>query len=485
LKKQRILFRVDGNRNIGLGHVSRCLALAELLRDDFELIFAICEPDNHILNDINKVAHRLVILSHPEDVSDFNNELNPYLTGSEIVVLDGYSFITEYETTVKKHAAAVIAIDDIPSRHFVADGIINFCGSIQPTDYSKEFYTQLYLGLDYLFLRNPFLRSLPTNKSFKDRLLLNMGGADPENATHKIIQQILDIGFSGDIEVIIGQSYPFKDSLESLIHSYSFITLNQGLSTPEIFETMSHCTMAILPPSTVALEYLSTGGLLFLHQTAENQQCIKEYLIKEKLAIDYSEFTELVKVNTHIHKLTSVVEATGVFDGSSLKRVKRLFISLSLSIIMNFRKATADDVQLVYSWAIDPEVRRFSYSKSEIPWQDHVQWFEKKISDPLCKYFIIEIDNNPVGQIRFDLSEEEQDAYIISYLIDNNWRGKGLGNSVLTKGLQKLIGTCAVKKVIGYVQDFNTASIKTFNHAGFRRIVSLKYPNSSKFELSI
>jgi len=485
LNKQIILFRVDGNQIIGFGHVSRCLALAELLRDDFELVFAICEPEAHILNDINKVSHRLVILSHPEDVSDFNNELNPYLTGSEIVILDGYSFTTEYETTVKKHAAAVIAIDDIPSRHFVADGIINFCGAIHSTDYSKEFYTQLYIGLDYIFLRSPFLRSLPTNKSFKDRLLINMGGADPGNATHKIIQQTLDSGFSGEIVVIIGQSYLFKDSLESLIHSNSFIKLKQGLTAQEMFDTMRHCKIAILPPSTVALEYLSTGGLLFLNQTAENQQCIKEYLIKKKLALDYSELAEFIKVNNHSHKVTSGVDSLGAFDGSSLLRVKKLFASLSFSIKMNFRKAVADDVQLVYSWAIDPEVRRFSNSKSEIPWQDHVQWFNKKISDPLCTYFIIEIDNTPVGQIRFDLSEEEQGAYIISYLIDKNWRGKGLGNSVLTKGLQKLIGTCAVKKAIGYVQDFNTASVKAFNHAGFRRIVSLKYPNSSKFELSI
>lgn len=484
MKKQRIFFRVDGNQNIGLGHVSRCLALAELLHDDFEIVFAIYEPDAHILNDIKQVSNKVIILSLPTDVFGFNNELNSYLTGTEIVVLDGYSFTAEYEYTVKNHSAAVITIDDIPSRHFVADGIINFCGSVQSADYSKEFYSQLYLGLDYLFLRNPFLRSLPISKSINNALLLNMGGADPENLTYKILQQMIESGFSGEIEVIIGQSYPFKESLESFIDSHDFITLKHGLTAQEMFNTMSYCTMAILPPSTVALEYLSTGGLLFLNQTAENQRCIKEYLIKKKLALDYSEFTEFIKINNHSYRVTSGVDAREAFDGSSLQRVKKLFTSLSLSIKINFRKATADDVQQVYSWAIDPEVRRYSYSKSEILWQDHVQWFNKKISDTLCEYFIIEIGNSPVGQIRFEYSDEEQGAYVISYLIDKNWRGKGLGNSVLIKGIQKLIKVRAVEKVVGYVQNFNTASIKAFNQAGFKKIVSLKYLNSSKFELS-
>ncbi len=486
MEKQRILFRVDGNRNIGLGHVSRCLALAELLHDDFEVVFVIREPDAQILDDVKKVSHKVILLPIHTDVSDFNNELTPHLTGSEIVVLDGYAFTTEYESTIKKKAAAVITIDDIPSRHFVADGIINFCGSIQQTEYSKEFYSQLYLGLDFLFLRSPFLRSLPISKRMNNTLLLNMGGADPGNLTYKILQQILESGFSGEIEVIIGQSYPFKKTLESLVDSHPFITLKHGLTAQEMFNTMRYCTMAILPPSTVALEYLSTGGLLFLNQTAENQRCINKYLLQEKMAFDYSEFSGFVNNHSNLPngKISSFSLPVKSFDRSSLKRIKELFASLSVSLKMKFRRAKADDAELAFDWANDPEVRKYSYSKSEILWKDHVQWFTKKISDNFCKYFIVEIDSIPVGQIRFDLSDDEPETYVISYLISKDWRGKGLGNSILVKGIQNLRTAHPVQKIIGYVQDLNIVSIKAFDRAGFKKIVSLEYPKSSKFELS-
>ncbi|MEQ1586320.1 MAG: UDP-2,4-diacetamido-2,4,6-trideoxy-beta-L-altropyranose hydrolase [Cyclobacteriaceae bacterium] len=483
MKKRHILFRADGNRNIGLGHISRCLALAELLHDDFEIYFAICEPEAYVLDEVKKITLQIISLPKPASIDDFNGELSSYLTGREIVVLDGYSFTTEYESIVKKSAASVIAIDDIPNRHFVADGVINFCGTIDASEYSKEFYTQLYIGFDYLFLRKPFLR-MQSKKSPSDMLLLNMGGADSGNETQRILHEVLESGFSGRILVIIGQSYPYKASLEPIVRSHSFITVKQGLTALEMFNAMNQCAMAILTPSTVALEFLSTGGVLFVNQTAKNQQCIKEYLLRQKLAFDYSEFMEFVTVNRNNANKVASGKSDGLIDGSSLQRVKDLFISISISANLKFRKAVEKDVALVFKWANDPEVRKYSYSNSEILWQEHVQWFARKISDPLCEYFIVEMDKGPIAQIRFDFSREEHGAYVISYQIDKNWRGKGLGYPVLVKGMQKLIEVRTVEKIIGYVQNSNIPSIKAFRSAGFREIVSLKYSNSSKFELS-
>lgn len=479
MNKPCIFFRVDGNSTIGLGHVSRCTALAELLRENFEITFAICEPDSHILFALTKVATRVISLPVPKDTEQFNGELHSHLAGNEIIVLDGYHFTTAYEISVKKKSAAVIAIDDIPSRHFVADGIINFCGAVKPSDYSREFYTQLYLGLNYLFLRSPFLRSHPEKKSTDNKLLLNMGGADPTNETHRILKQLLDFKYSGEIVVVVGQSYRHVESLKILIGTHPSIKLEQGLSAEAMFDVMRHCPMAVLPPSTVALEYLSTGGLLFVNLLAENQRCMRSYLIEEGLAYDYTRLTEGVMSMQSDNSMVAKI-----FDGSSLNRVRDLFMSLSLSSKIKLRKAIVTDATTVYDWANDPDVRQSSYSKAAISWDGHIQWFISKIADPRCEYFIAEIDTVPVAQIRFDLSAEEDEAYVISYLIAKDWRGKGLGNPVLIKGIQKLGDAQNARKIVGYVKNSNNASIKAFDRAGFKKIETLKYPDSSKFVLS-
>jgi UDP-2,4-diacetamido-2,4,6-trideoxy-beta-L-altropyranose hydrolase len=43
-EKSRIVLRADGNSRIGLGRVIRSLALAQMLDEVFECVFAIQEP---------------------------------------------------------------------------------------------------------------------------------------------------------------------------------------------------------------------------------------------------------------------------------------------------------------------------------------------------------------------------------------------------------------------------------------------------------
>ena len=37
--KRRLIFRADANATIGRGHFSRCLAIADMLYNDFEIVF--------------------------------------------------------------------------------------------------------------------------------------------------------------------------------------------------------------------------------------------------------------------------------------------------------------------------------------------------------------------------------------------------------------------------------------------------------------
>ena len=485
--KQKVIFRADGNSTIGLGHVSRCLALAELLSKNFDISFALQEPDDYLLSTIKKVTSHVISLQ-PRYSTDpgFTTELKSYLTGNEIVVLDGYSFSTEYEKFVRSAAGAVVCIDDIPNRHFVSDIIINFCGEIASKHYSHENYTRLLLGLDYLFLRSPFLRGPYGKKDFSNRLFLNMGGADPTNEALKILSTLQEINYKGEIELVVGHHYAHTRSLEFILQKNDSIILNQGLNAEEMYRCMNKCSMAILPPSTVALEFLSTGGLVFLHQTTDNQVLLKNYLVHKKLAYHYSSFNEHILNNSFKAFFQEVMDRQkNIFDGSSLARVQEIFKAQNLQRVLSLRKVTVEDMHQCFEWANDPEVRKYSYSAAPIVWDSHVEWFTKKMADANCHYFIGEIKNSCVGQIRFDLSDEEIGVFMISYAIDKNWRGKGLGYRFLAKGVEQLVKLSSVKKIVGYVQEMNIASIKAFQKAGFKTVHTIRYPNSLKFELSL
>lgn len=485
MAKQKIIFRADGNSKIGFGHISRCLALAELLSKDHYICFAIQGPNQDLLDNLKKVVNEVVVLAHSEPSTHaFLTELDSHVTGEEIIVLDGYHFNTAYEENLKKSARAVVSIDDIPNRHFVSDLVFNFCGALSARDYSREFYTQLFLGFEYVFLRLPFLRSFPENKKFNNHLFLNMGGADSGNETLKILNELIAIEYSGEIEVVIGNNYPHLTSLGPILKNRDSILINQGLTAEEMFNCMNRCALAIVPPSTVALEFLSTGGLTFLHQTASNQAFQKSYLIDSKLAFDYAAFKSIGLTNPEPLFQRCMKVQKNVFDGSSMSRVQKIFSELGLSCQLSLRRVTTNDIRQCFKWANDPEARKHSYSTGSIPWEDHVQWFDGKMANANCFYFIAEIENSSVGQIRFDFLEDE-DAFQISYALDQQWRGKGLSYYLLTRGIQKLNLLTPLKMIIGYVHKTNAASVKAFQKAGFTMFLSKSYPDSFKFELSV
>src|SRR5690242_18864490 len=147
MRKTKIVFRADGNSQIGLGHVVRSLALAEMLHEAFDCVFAIQAPSPDLQQQIMAVCAEIIMLPVcTKQESNFINELDNHLTGNEIVVLDGYVFETAYQKYIKSKGCTLACIDDIYAYHFVADVIINHSGGIHKELYSVKPYTQCFLG---------------------------------------------------------------------------------------------------------------------------------------------------------------------------------------------------------------------------------------------------------------------------------------------------------------------------------------------------
>ena len=89
-------------------------------------------------------------------------------------------------------------------------------------------------------------------------------------------------------------------------------------------ELMQKCTYAVLTPSTICYEYLTIGGIVFLIQIAENQQKIKQYFLKEKLAFELESLTN-GKENEFPYSLTQQIK---IFDRLSPERLTNIFYSL-------------------------------------------------------------------------------------------------------------------------------------------------------------
>ena len=136
--------------------------------------------------------------------------------------------------------------------------------------------------------------------------------------------------------------------------------------------------------------------------------------------------------------------------------------------MLKLRQVSEKDCRLIWTWANDPEVRAVSFSSEAIPYEHHVTWFESKLNDPSCYFYIAEDRNHePVGQVRYEREGTEAE---ISISLDRKFRGKGYGSSLIRLASQELFEVSDVEVIHAYIKEGNEAAIGAFKKAGFNSI---------------
>ena len=67
------------------------------------------------------------------------------------------------------------------------------------------------------------------------------------------------------------------------------------------------------------------------------------------------------------------------------------------------RKATYEDVDLLFKWANDPAVRNNAFNQEKIDYQEHKKWFKNRLEDKNTLIYILTKNSKDIGQIRVDI----------------------------------------------------------------------------------
>jgi len=135
---------------------------------------------------------------------------------------------------------------------------------------------------------------------------------------------------------------------------------------------------------------------------------------------------------------------------------------------LHLKKVNPADVDLLYEWANDSEVRRNAFHTEPIPYEDHVKWFANMLADVCVYQYILYEGKTPIGQIR--LNAECGEA-LIDYSISADYRGKGYGSKLLQLVKEQIIADKipGVIKIVGQVKYENPASARAFEKCGFTK----------------
>lgn len=314
----KLFIRADATTQMGIGHVMRCIALAQGWQDrGGEVTFlSYCESDT-LRQRIQEDGFKLVPIEkpHPEpgdmstslqvlnekvQITDHEKPLQDHRHRSAMhcrlevlpwFVTDGYHFDSSYQKTLRAAGARLMVIDDyshLPYYH--ADILYNQNINAKRYEYSCDQKTILLLGTDYVLLRREFLARKDRKKEIPTiarNVLVTLGGADLHNLALMAVKALNKIEL-GDLQVRIaaGPANPHVISLENeIVRSCTRheVRILRNANMPEL---MAWADLAISTGGSTCWELAFMGVPSLVLTIADNHDGIGKDLEKIGVALD-------------------------------------------------------------------------------------------------------------------------------------------------------------------------------------------------------
>ncbi len=300
---ESILIRADGDAHIGTGHIMRCLSLTEALRRTGAQVRFACAACSEALEKrilaSGATLTRLAVVPGSEADAPETCRLARQLPGrNPWVVADGYGFDADYQRAVKDAGFRLLLLDDFGhADHYYADYVLNQNLSARLDWYKRcEPETRLLLGPRYALLRPQFAAYRDWSREIPPvarKVLITMGGADPDNVTAKVVTALDDLDV--DAKVVVGGANRHYTADAGCLRMG--LTFERDVSNmPEL---MAWADIAIAAGGTTSWELAFMGVPSLLCVLADNQREIAAALDRAGVCRNLGEHATISERHMH------------------------------------------------------------------------------------------------------------------------------------------------------------------------------------------
>lgn len=265
-----VLIRVDGNTDVGMGHITRCDVLASALSSrGFEPITFLVRDDPPAVGWVKHTSYELRILSaslSPEEeiaqVRSIQDRMAPRLQ-----IIDLLSNSPEYVARLRYPATVLVSLFDAIDLPDFQNGLI-FNHNIVWWEKNREAVSdRIFSGPDYVLL-NPAYQVLSRKRAigslFKDprnRIFVNQGGGDPFGLTPKIMRALHAAGLADQTTVLIGPAFRDEEALARAVdETDGKFRVLRGLAGRETASLIASCEIAHSAGGNMMYELACVGA---------------------------------------------------------------------------------------------------------------------------------------------------------------------------------------------------------------------------------
>jgi CMP-N-acetylneuraminic acid synthetase/spore coat polysaccharide biosynthesis predicted glycosyltransferase SpsG len=209
LLRERVLFRVDGGPELGMGHVFRSLAIADVLRGSVraETQFLMDGAHPAGVRAVGEHGYDVRTLGGP-DLAECVDAIRAF--APDIVINDLRRFEPAYLRELSHLPAITVNLVDTPDDLQSAEHYEHLIVSLMKED--RESPESFYGGPEYAILREHFRGREKVVGEAPRCVLLSFGGSDPQGLTVKAARALQ--GLPADVELVAVTGHAFSDPRE-------------------------------------------------------------------------------------------------------------------------------------------------------------------------------------------------------------------------------------------------------------------------------
>ena len=300
-----VIFRADANYNIGIGHVMRCLSIADSCRaKNFGVKFIIADHDAEFL--IKNRGYEVEVLSSDYCKMDGELDLWSKINHPDIIVIDSYFATPSYFLKVKKlYECPTVYIDDLYSRPYPVDILINYNAYGLDIDYDRIYSDagiecpQLILGSTFAPLRQMF-KGLQQKKQKEtvENILIAAGGSDEFHLTSAFVETINNqnsLNFT--YHILLGALNQDKEEIRAKVSNNKNIVLHENVS--DMKTLIQSMDIVVSAAGSTLYEICACGVPLITYILAENQISGAQAFEKLNLAVNVGDIRDITSTKAN------------------------------------------------------------------------------------------------------------------------------------------------------------------------------------------
>jgi UDP-2,4-diacetamido-2,4,6-trideoxy-beta-L-altropyranose hydrolase len=281
------LFRCDASPTIGAGHVTRCLALAEILSETgWRIAFTVRPETVQTVPALAASGFKVRVLG------DSNHELEALCAetsgNADLLVVDHYQWDVAVEQACRSFARKILVLDDATGRDHDCDVLID-AAAAGPEAYAGHVpaHARVLAGPAYALMRRSFVLHRPAALARRDgrpvkEILVSCGATDPTNVTSLVLDALDDVAHDVTVTVVLSSRAPKVDDVRRRLRGKARLLLDAD----NMADLMSYADLAIGAPGASAYERAVLGLPSILVTLADNQRGIARLMEEAGAAAD-------------------------------------------------------------------------------------------------------------------------------------------------------------------------------------------------------